>query len=196
MDEVIKSPFFSGLPKSVDTIFFEGCQLLTNQLNIDNRGYFRNIFSSSGKVANLDFSVCQVNVSISTLAGTIRGFHYQGASNLESKLVSCLKGSVIDVLLDMRPTSKTFGKHTYYNLTPTSGSLLVPPLVAHGFQSLEDDTSLLYLHSNHYSPENSHGVNPLDPELQVHWPLPVSSISESDRNLPSFSEVKNDTPGL
>jgi dTDP-4-dehydrorhamnose 3,5-epimerase len=97
----------------------------------------------------------------------------------------------MDVLLDMRPTSETYGKFAYYDLTPNSGSLLVPPLVAHGFQALEDETTLLYLHSNAYSPDNSQGVNPLDPGIGISWPLPISSISESDRNLPSFSEVKS-----
>ena len=169
----------------------EGCRLIKNLTHVDNRGLFKKILPVVAEAELISFPSCQVNISTNTLAGTIRGLHYQVEPFLESKLISCIKGSVIDVLLDMRPTSKTYGKYTSYLLTPDSGSLLVPPLVAHGFQSLEDETTLLYLHSNDYSPDNSHGVNPLDPGIGISWPLPISSISESDRNLPSFSEVKS-----
>jgi dTDP-4-dehydrorhamnose 3,5-epimerase len=169
----------------------EGCRLIKNFTHVDNRGLFKKILPVVAETELISFPSCQVNISINTVAGTIRGLHYQLEPFLESKLISCIKGSVIDVLLDMRPTSKTYGKYTSYLLTPDSGSLLVPPLVAHGFQSLEDETTLLYLHSNDYSPDNSQGVNPLDPGIGISWPLPISSISESDRNLPSFSEVKN-----
>ena len=173
------------------TMRLEGCRLIDNLNVVDNRGSFKKILPVVDEIELSNFPICQVNLSTNTLAGTIRGLHYQVEPFLESKLISCIKGSVIDVLLDMRPTSKTYGKYTSYHLTPDSGSLLVPPLVAHGFQSLEDETTLLYLHSNAYSPDNSQGVNPLDPSIGISWPLPISSISESDRNLPSFSEVKN-----
>ena len=173
------------------TLKLEGCQLITNLKHIDNRGSFRKILPLIDELGLANFPFCQVNISTNDLAGTIRGLHYQVEPFLESKLISCIRGSVLDVLLDMRPTSKTYGKYTYYNLTPDSGSLLVPPLVAHGFQSLEDETTLLYLHSTDYSLNNSQGVNPLDPVLGITWPLPISSISESDKNLPSFLEVGN-----
>ncbi len=169
----------------------EGCRLVKNLTHVDNRGLFRKILPIVDETKLINFPICQVNLSTNTLAGTIRGLHYQVEPFLESKLISCIKGSVMDVLLDMRPTSETYGKFAYYDLTPNSGSLLVPPLVAHGFQALEDETTLLYLHSNAYSPDNSQGVNPLDPGIGISWPLPISSISESDRNLPSFSEVKS-----
>jgi dTDP-4-dehydrorhamnose 3,5-epimerase len=169
----------------------EGCRLIKNLKHVDNRGSFKKILPAVDEIELSNFPICQVNISTNTLAGTIRGLHYQAEPFLEAKLISCIKGSVMDVLLDMRPTSKTYGKYASYHLAPGSGSLLVPPLVAHGFQSLEDETTLLYLHSTDYSLNNSQGVNPLDPILGINWPLPISSISESDRNLPSFSEVKN-----
>ena len=173
------------------TLKLEGCQLITNLKHIDNRGSFRKILPLIDELGLANFPFCQVNISTNILAGTIRGLHYQVEPFLEAKLISCIKGSVMDVLLDMRPTSETYGKYASYRLTPGSGSLLVPPLVAHGFQTLEDETTLLYLHSNDYSPDYSQGVNPLDPDIGISWPLPISSISELDRNLPSFSEVKN-----
>ena len=169
----------------------EGCRLIKNFNHVDKRGSFKKIIPAVDEIERRNFPICQVNISTNIFRGTIRGLHYQVEPFLESKLISCIKGSVIDVLLDLRPTSETYGKYTCYHLTPGSGSLLVPPLVAHGFQSLEDETTLLYLHSNDYSPDNSQGVNPLDPDLAIKWPLPISSISESDRNLPTFSEVKN-----
>ena len=173
------------------TVRLEGCRIIKNLKHLDNRGAFKKILPIVDEIELSNFPICQVNISTNTLAGTIRGLHYQVEPFLESKLISCIKGGVLDVLLDMRPTSKTYGKFAYYNLTPDSGSLLVPPLVAHGFQSLEDETTLLYLHSTDYSLNNSQGVNPLDPVLGITWPLPISSISESDKNLPSFLEVGN-----
>jgi dTDP-4-dehydrorhamnose 3,5-epimerase len=173
------------------TMRLEGCRLIDNLNYVDHRGSFKKILPVIDEIELSNFPICQVNISTNTLAGTIRGLHYQVEPFLEAKLISCIKGSVMDVLLDMRPTSETYGKYASYRLTPGSGSLLVPPLVAHGFQTLEDETTLLYLHSNDYSPDYSQGVNPLDPDIGISWPLPISSISESDRNLPSFSEVKN-----
>ena len=173
------------------TIRLEGCHLIKNVNHVDSRGSFRKILPVVDEIELSNFPICQINTSTNNLAGTIRGLHYQVEPFLESKLISCIKGSVMDVLLDMRPNSETYGKYASCRLTPGSGSLLVPPLVAHGFQTLEDETTLLYLHSNGYSPDYSQGVNPLDPGIGISWPLPISSISESDRNLPSFSEVKN-----
>jgi dTDP-4-dehydrorhamnose 3,5-epimerase len=173
-----------------NTVKLEGCRLIKNLNHVDNRGSFKKILPIVDDTELINFPICQVNLSTNILAGTIRGLHYQVEPFLEAKLISCIKGRIIDILLDMRPSSKTYGKYAYYNLTPDSGSLFVPPLVAHGFQSLEDETTLLYLHSNDYSPDNSQGVNSLDPSLGINWPLPISSISESDRNLPSLSEVK------
>lgn len=173
------------------TVGLEGCRLIKNLNYVDNRGVFKKILPIVDEIERSNFPICQVNLSSNTLRGTIRGFHYQVEPFLEAKLISCVKGSVMDVLLDMRPTSETYGKYASFLLTPSSGSLLVPPLVAHGFQTLADETTLLYLHSNDYNPDHSKGVNPLDPYIGISWPLPISSISESDRNLPSFSEVKN-----
>ena len=173
------------------TAGLEGCRLVRNLTHVDVRGSFKKIIPMTDEAMLNQFSICQVNLSTNALAGTIRGLHYQVKPFLEVKIISCIKGSVLDVLLDMRPTSETYGKYAFFYLTPGSGSLLVPPLVAHGFQTLEDETTLLYLHSNGYSLDYSQGVNPLDPDIGISWPLPISSISESDRNLPSFSEVKN-----
>ena len=125
------------------TVRLEGCRLIKNLNHVDKRGFFRKIQPSTGESETIKFPILQVNVSTTTLAGTIRGLHYQIEPFSEAKLISCVNGSVMDVLLDMRPTSKTYGKFTCFSLTPDSGSLFVPPLVAHGFQSLEDGNASL-----------------------------------------------------
>lgn len=170
-------------------VSLEGCWLIENLHYYDERGNFRKILPTMHSETSLDFVVRQVNLSTNPQAGTLRGLHYQSEPFLESKLISCIVGSVFDVLLDMRPDSPTYGKHSCFILTPNSGSLLVPPLVAHGYQTLEINTSLLYLHSNDYSVKNSRGINPTDPELGIVWRLPIAKLSESDRKLPYFSEV-------
>ena len=171
------------------SITLNGCLVIPNPLYKDNRGIFRKVLPIEGQPALADFKVAQVNVSNNFLAGTIRGLHFQTGNFVESKIVSCIKGSVFDVLLDLRPDSATYGQCAFYHLTPESGSLLVSPLIAHGFQTLEDDTTLLYIHSNHYSQYASMGVNPFDPDLAINWPLATTAISEADKNLPRLSEV-------
>lgn len=173
------------------SILFEGCRLINTKRHHDNRGVFQKIFPLSNEFSTSDYPIKQVNLSYNELAGTIRGLHYQSEPYLESKLITCVRGSIFDVLLDLRTHSSTYGQITYVHLTPTSGSLLVPPNVAHGFQSMEGQTIIMYLHSNDYSKENSKGLNPLDTNLKIPWPLPVSSISESDKELPYFSMELN-----
>lgn len=190
MAEIEKEQLFFRKDNPRKTIALEGCRLIKNLDYIDSRGTFKKILPADNSLILDEFPVYQVNVSTNTSAGTIRGLHYQISPVLESKIITCINGSVLDVLLDLRPDSKTYGKFAFYKLSPSSGSLLVPPLVAHGFQTLEDSTTLLYLHSSKYSPNESRGVNPLDPLLGIEWPLSITSISESDRNLPSFLAVK------
>jgi dTDP-4-dehydrorhamnose 3,5-epimerase len=167
----------------------DGCQLIDNHNFFDERGTFRKILPLEHGITSSHFSVSQINLSHNRIVGTVRGLHYQVEPFAESKLVSCISGSVFDVLLDLRPKSPTYGKFACYRLTPASGSLLISPLVAHGFQTLEEDTVLLYIHTNDYSPADSKGINPLDAELRIPWTLPISKISDSDRDLPSLSEV-------
>jgi dTDP-4-dehydrorhamnose 3,5-epimerase len=178
-------------PKPIDLnneSLIEGCYLIPSKRYEDSRGLFWKFFPLDSKQELFGFSVHQVNLSHNTFAGTVRGLHYQIDPYLETKLISCIKGSVLDVLLDLRPDSKTYLNLALFSLNPNSGSLLVPPRVAHGFQTLEDNTSLLYIHSNQYSPEHSTGINAFDPKLNIPWPLPITVISESDRNLPLISE--------
>ena len=187
--EIENGDLVHKLVKSKENQVFEGCYLIPNRTTQDSRGFFRKVLPFGIERKTLQFPVCQVNISNNTLAGTVRGLHFQTAPFLESKLVTCIKGSVIDVLLDLRPQSKTFLKLSFFFLNSNSDSLLVPPQVAHGFQTLENDTTLMYLHSYDYNLEFSKGINPLDPKLGITWPLPIRAISESDSSLPLISEI-------
>lgn len=169
----------------------EGVIVVNNYIHHDQRGTFRKVLPAEALDSLFGQSLFQVNLSSNPKSGTIRGLHYQIDSFLESKLITCVRGSVFDVLLDLRKDSATYGKCASYYLNPKTGSLLVPPLIAHGFQSLEDDTHLLYLHTNHYSSTLSRGINPFDSDLGIEWPLPTSFVSESDMQLPNLSEVSD-----
>src|SRR5690606_8404515 len=118
----------------------------------------------------------------STRRGTIRGLHFQYAPHAETKIVSCLQGSIYDVAVDLRAGSQTFLQ--WYGLILSAerqNSLVIPPGFAHGFQTLEDNTQILYLVSAPYSAADEDGLNPLDPTIGIEWPLPPSEISPRDQ---------------
>lgn len=186
MPTFVKNLIYSGQNNNL-----EDCFLSEKNEHQDSRGSFKNVFPEKYPKKFFDYTIVQVNLSYNRDAGTIRGLHFQKSPFLEFKTVTCLAGRLIDVLLDLRTDSKTYGRLAFYYLSPDTGSLHIPPLVAHGFQTLDDHTSLLYLHSNEHSPTYSMGINPFDPELSIRWPLPVTQISDSDKNLPFFSKLNN-----
>ena len=103
----------------------------------------------------------------------------------QGKFLSVLKGEIFDVVVDLRKNSKRFGKHYCIRMSDTNGvSIYIPPGFAHGFQVLEEDSQIIYTHSKEYSNEFEGGISPLDPEINVPWPLPVIGLSERDKNLP------------
>lgn len=171
-----------------------GCFEVTSNQFFDPRGSFE-------KIVSHDFfpefcqtpKFLQVNISRNDVAGTLRGLHVQTRPYLESKVISCLTGSAFDVLLDLRRESPTFGKTTSLVLNPLSNLVIVAPGVAHGFQTLKDDTSLLYLHSEDYKPDLASGVRYDDATLDIAWPLEVTSISDNDLGLPDLSNYRGDT---
>lgn len=125
----------------------------------------------------------QINHTVTEHRGTVRGLHVQRAPALEFKLVRCLSGRVFDVAVDLRHGSATFGCwHAIELSAHNQRQLLIPPGVAHGFQTLEDQVEMLYQHSAAYSPLHELGVRHDDPRLGVAWPLPVSVISQRDRD--------------
>jgi dTDP-4-dehydrorhamnose 3,5-epimerase len=135
----------------------------------------------------------QINVSRTNVPGTIRGLHFQRAPAAETKLVRCLRGKVFDVAVDLRPESKTYLQYHAEILEPTKKNMLViPEGCAHGFQVLEGESELLYLHTAPYSPEFEGGVRYDDPSLNIVWPMPAIGVSERDSGLPLWNTGKKE----
>lgn len=150
----------------------------------DARGLFERMFCADElAAAGWTQPIAQINHSLTSQRGSVRGLHYQRPPHAEMKLVSCLRGEVWDVAVDLRAGSPTFLQWHAERLSPGNAcALLIPPGFAHGFQALTEDAELLYLHSAAYAPGAEAGLNPLDPCLALPWPLPVGEMSERDRS--------------
>lgn len=150
----------------------------------DNRGWFARTFCEQefAQVGHKDPWV-QINHSFTVQSGTIRGLHYQLPPFSEIKLVRCIAGAVFDVIVDLRAHSATFLKHFAVELSASNRKMLyIPTGFAHGFQSLQDDTELIYHHSALYTPNTEGGLNYLDPRIEIEWPLSASILSDRDQS--------------
>jgi len=160
--------------------------LIEPELRGDARGSFartmcRDEFAAHGLIADY----VQQNMSVSALAGTIRGMHYQQPPFTEAKLVRCVRGAIVDIIVDLRGNSPTYLKHEKFELTAENHhQLYVPPGFAHAFQTLIDDIEVSYLVSAPYTPSAERGVRFSDPLLGIEWPRPVTTISDKDANWP------------
>ena len=152
----------------------------------DNRGrFFRAWCVHEFTEHGINFVPVQANMGLSFRKGTVRGMHFQVEPALEAKLVRCTRGAMFDVVLDLRPNSKTFGKWYGVELTADNGRMLyLPERCAHGYQTLEDRTEMHYMASHVYTPSAARGARFDDPAFRVNWPLPVRIVSEQDRNWP------------
>ena len=175
----------------VDELEIAGSYLMTLPNSKDHRGSFENHFPQSelGFLSN-SFHIKQVNLSRNIHKGTLRGLHYQVEPYAESKIVSCIIGEVFDVIVDLRQDSSSFGRWQSIQLKAAQNFVYVPPGVAHGFQTLEDNCMLQYLHSGEYSAAHSSGIRYNDSELDISWPLEISNISLADQQLPNFAEMR------
>jgi dTDP-4-dehydrorhamnose 3,5-epimerase len=154
----------------------------------DERGYFARSWCQREFAAHgIEIDMVQSSLSHNARAGTLRGMHYARPPSSEGKLVRCERGRILDVLLDLRPDSPAYLRHAAVELVDRSGdAVYVPPGVAHGFQTLEDDTDVLYMMSDFYRPELDAGVRFDDPAFGIRWPLPVTLIAPRDRGYPDF----------
>jgi dTDP-4-dehydrorhamnose 3,5-epimerase len=148
----------------------------------DHRGAFARLFCARELAPVLgNRQIVQINHSRTTARGALRGMHYQHPPHAEMKMVRCLKGRVLDVAVDLRAGSKTFLKYHAQELSPdTANMLVIPEGFAHGFQVLEENSELLYLHTACYEKAAEGGLRYNDPALNIDWPLPVADLSARD----------------
>jgi dTDP-4-dehydrorhamnose 3,5-epimerase len=157
----------------------------------DDRGWFSEFFKSSDFDRNgLPKSFNQINRSFSKNIGTIRGLHLQLPPMEQGKFVCCTKGSIFDVAVDVRRGSQTYGMWTGYELNDSNGrALWVPGGFAHGFQTLREDTEVLYLVTNEYAPECERNISWKDSDIGINWPINEPFLSSRDSLAPPLSEV-------
>ena len=170
----------------------EGAWLAESPVWSDERGFFREWFKSEDieKVTGKSLGIEQANISVSS-KGTLRGIHYSIAPRGQAKWVTCVAGSIKDVIVDIQPESKTFGQWVEVNLSSNSGkAVYIGEGLGHGFIALEDNTAVAYLVSTPFSPSQEFEINPLDEEIGINWGMEISGlkISDKDKNAPTLAE--------
>ena len=163
-----------------------GAYLIEPEPHEDERGFFARMYGEQ-EFRDLDLATCgrQWSVSYNKRRGTLRGMHYQADPHAETKLVRCVIGAVWDVIVDLRRGSPSYGKWTGLELTQANRlALYIPEGFAHGFQTLADDSELLYGISPDYVPEAARGIRWNDPHVAIDWPLPPVNLSSRDAALP------------
>lgn len=173
----------------------KGSYIVELTVHADNRGGFartfcKREFEAIGHVREF----VQFNQSFTDLKGTIRGMHFQLPPFKETKLIRCIRGTVYDVIIDLRKDSPTFLQHMAIELSEHNRlSVYAPEGFAHGFQTLTDHAEMIYSHTEYYTPEADAGLYYADPALDIKWPLPVTLVSEKDKNLslltPTFKGI-------
>ena len=160
----------------------------------DHRGFFSETYNKKALSENgIDLDFVQDNHSLSTEKGVIRGLHYQTPPYAQDKLVRVIRGSILDVAVDIRRDSPTYGKHVKAIISADDwNQILVPIGFAHGFCTLEPNTEVIYKVTNYYSPENDAGIYWNDEELGIEWPIPEEQaiLSDKDKRQPMFSQIK------
>jgi dTDP-4-dehydrorhamnose 3,5-epimerase len=156
----------------------------------DNRGMFFRVFCQHELQSILyGKNIVQINHSLTRQKGAIRGMHFQHPPKAEIKMVKCLRGSVFDVIIDLRHNSTTLLQwHGEILSAENMKMMYIPEGYAHGFQTLEENCELLYLHTEFYSPEHEGGVRYIDPKIGIKWPLEVTEISDKDGGYPLLTQ--------
>jgi len=164
----------------------EGAFLIEPERREDDRGYFVRTFCEREFAEHgLRVRFVQCNLSFNRRKGTLRGMHFQAAPHEEAKLVSCTRGAIYDVIIDLRPGSPTYLQHVAETLSAENGkAFYIPEGFAHGFQTLADDSEVFYQMSEFYHPESARGVRWNDPAFQIEWPPAERTIIPRDQEYP------------
>jgi dTDP-4-dehydrorhamnose 3,5-epimerase len=165
-----------------------GTYLLERTKREDDRGWLERVYCADDLAGVLGSRViAQVNRTFTRTKATVRGMHYQLPPSAEAKIISCLRGAIFDVAIDLRQGSPTFlGWHAEILSEHNARSLFIPEGFAHGFQAMDDDCELLYIHTAAYDRGAERGVHPLDPRVGVAWPLAVRNLSARDAAHPEL----------
>jgi len=157
----------------------------------DERGFFARAFCQKEFATHgLKPVIAQANIGFNRLRGTVRGMHFQYPPAAETKLVRCSRGAILDIIVDLRPESPTYLQHITVELSADNRrGIFIPERFAHGYQALEDDTETTYHVGEFYTPGSEGGLLYDDPALGLSWPLPVSVISDKDRQWKPLAEV-------
>jgi dTDP-4-dehydrorhamnose 3,5-epimerase len=174
-----------------EDLSLSGAKLIHGAPAVDNRGYFERILSAAAlKDAGIETSFPEISLSENDVKATRRGMHFQRAPHEEAKIVRCVRGALFDVIVDIRRDSPTFGRS--YSTTLEADDhrgLYVPRGFAHGFQTLEAHTTVLYLISEPYVQGFAAGLSADDPILAIDWPEPPACMSDRDRRLPPLASL-------
>ncbi len=161
---------------------FDGLFVIEPNIFSDDRGSFSRVYCEKELKEISNISIKQINHSATKDKGTVRGMHFQYEPNSEAKMAKCIRGSVFDVVVDIRKESPTFLKTFSIELTEKNQKMIyIAKGFAHGFQTLEDNTELLYFHSTEYTPANEGALNIKDPLLNIKWPLDIINLSKRDK---------------
>ena len=169
-----------------------GAAVVELEPNVDDRGFFaRTWCSREFEEAGLPSTIVQSNLSYTRMRGTMRGLHYQRPPSREGKLVRCIRGAIVDVILDVRPDSPSFLEHAAIELSAANRlGLYIPPGFAHGFQTLEDDTEVWYEMTDYYQPGVTAGLRWNDPAFAIDWPMEPTHMNERDASYPDLDRAE------
>ena len=168
-----------------------GVKIVEPERRMDSRGYFARVFCHQVFASNdMATNVAQMSVSFNERRGTLRGLHFQYPPASETKYVRCVRGAMLDVVVDLRPESTTYLRHISVMLSATNGrALFLPGRFAHGFITLTDQTEVEYMMNQLHEPALEGGLRYDDPELDIVWPVPVSVIATRDANWPLLATI-------
>lgn len=176
----------------MDSLGVDGAWIFTPRIHTDQRGSFHEWFRSDefALYTKRHLDVAQINCSVSR-RGVIRGIHFSDVPPGQAKFVTCAAGAILDVVVDLRESSPTFGQWASAPLTADGRAVFIEEGLGHAFAALSDQATVLYLCSTRYAPGREHGIHPLDPDLGIAWPAGLEPVlSDKDAAAPTLAEAR------